>query len=343
MSVTAVSLKEQYAQMKAEQPKMRIRDIAKQLNVSEAQLLATGVGESVTKLVDEPKAILADIITLGKVMALTRNDDAVHERKGIYDNLEFQGPVGTFVNADIDLRLFMMHWASVYAVDENGRLSIQFFDKSGNALHKIYMTEDADVNAFHALVAKYKAENQTAELDVTAYPAPAAEQEDSAIDTAAFQAEWLALQDTHDFYGMLMKHKVTRTQALRLAPEGMSQQVGLDAARKIVNLAAERQVPIMVFVGNRGCIQIHTGEVKNLVDAGPWFNVIDPDFNLHLNETKIASSWLVTKPSSDGLIHSLEVFDANGEMIVQFFGKRKPGIPELEEWRTLLNDYKATL
>jgi putative heme degradation protein len=35
---------------------------------------------------------------------------------------------------------------------------------------------------------------------------------------------------------------------------------------KVVNVledASEKQVPIMVFVGNRGIIQIHTGEVKN--------------------------------------------------------------------------------
>ena len=94
--------------MKSENPKMRIREIAKQLQSSEVQLLATGVGENVTRLKDDPKAILGDIIKLGKVMALTRNDHAVHERKGVYDNLTFQGPVGTFVNEDIDLRLFMM-------------------------------------------------------------------------------------------------------------------------------------------------------------------------------------------------------------------------------------------
>ena len=66
-----------------------------------------------------------------------------------------------------------------------------------------------------------------------------------------------------------------------------------------------------------------------------WINVMDPDFNLHLKLTDITGCWVVDKPAEGG-VTSLEVFDAAGEMIVQFFGKRKPGIPEQQAWRDLL-------
>lgn len=95
----------------------------------------------------------------------------------------------------------------------------------------------------------------------------------------------------------------------------------------------------MVFTGSAGCIQIHTGEIKKLVQTGPWFNVLDPEFNMHLREDGIASVWLVKKPTTDGPVHSLEVFDQDGNIIVQFFGKRKPGIPESEDWRAVLNSF----
>lgn len=271
-------------------------------------------------------------------MALTRNEDVVHERKGIYDNVSFQGPVGLLVNPDIDLRLFMMHWKYGFAVTEGDRQSIQIFDKSGEATHKIYLTSESNVAAYEALVAKFKAADQAAEITVEAYPAAASELPDTDIDVAAFRQGWTELKDTHDFFGLTRQHKLTRTQALRLAPEGYVQQLSNEASRKALQLAAERKVPIMIFVGNRGCIQIHTGEVNNLLEAGPWYNVIDPLFNLHLKETAIVSSFIVKKPSTDGTITSLEIFDAAGELIVQFFGKRKPGIPELEEWRALVND-----
>ena len=51
------------------------------------------------------------------------------------------------------------------------------------------------------------------------------------------------------------------------------------------------QAAIMVFVGKRGCIQIPTGPMHSLRQAGPWFNVLDPGFNLHLRETAIDTAW----------------------------------------------------
>jgi len=94
----------------------------------------------------------------------------------------------------------------------------------------------------------------------------------------------------------------------------------------------------MIFVGSPGCIQIHTGPIKKLLQTGPWFNVLDPDFNMHLREDAIDTIWLVKKPTADGIVTSIEVFDADGVIIVQFFGKRKPGIPENETWRLMVNE-----
>ena len=92
----------------------------------------------------------------------------------------------------------------------------------------------------------------------------------------------------------------------------------------------------MVFVGNQGCIQIHTGPVVNLKRMGPWYNVLDPDFNLHLREDQIDTAWVVRKPTRDGVVTSLELFDKDGFCFAQLFGARKPGKPELQAWRDLL-------
>lgn len=332
------NLKEQYNSLKEANPKLRIRNAAEQLNVSEAQLVALNIGEGTTLLRPEFKEILKEIFHLGKVMGLTRNDSVVHERKGVYDNLSFEGPIGLAVNADIDLRMFMMHWKHAFAVSEADRKSIQIFDRSGEATHKIYLTSESNVAAYDTLVAKFTADNQHEVLAFEAYPPLAKELPDSEIDVNGFQQGWKDLKDTHEFFGLTRTHQLTRTQALRLAPKEFVQQVSNDTARKALQLASERQVPIMVFVGNRGCIQIHSGTVNTLMEAGPWYNVLDPMFNLHLNETAIASSFIVKKPSVDGIVTSLEIFDEKGEMIVQFFGARKPGVPELETWRALVID-----
>ncbi|WP_296146461.1 ChuX/HutX family heme-like substrate-binding protein [uncultured Flavobacterium sp.] len=342
MDTITNNLKSQWEKLKAESPNLRIRNAAEKLGVSEAELVATQVGETVTRLRPEFSAILSEIEKLEKVMALTRNEECVHERKGIYLNPDFSSPhAGLFVGEDIDLRIFLGHWAKVFAVAEKSehgdRKSLQFFGKDGLAIHKIYLTKDSNDAAFDELVAKYKSEDQSIDETTVEVPLNIDEKADADIDVAGFQAAWETLKDTHEFFGMLRKFGVTRTQALRLAPnENYAKKVDKDVIVKMLEGAAESKLPIMVFVGNRGNIQIHTGRVRKTMWHGDWFNIMDPDFNMHLDMSKIAQTWIVRKPTEDGEVTAIEVFNEMGEIIVQFFGKRKPGIPELKEWKDLV-------
>ncbi len=335
------TLAARWTELRAAEPNLRIRDAALKLGVSEAELLATRLGNGVVRLRGPWPEIIGAMGKAGEVMALTRNDSVVHERHGAYGELsvEGNGHVGLIVGEDIDLRIFFGPWAHGFAVSEDTkagpRSSLQFFDAAGRAVHKIYATEKTNISAFQAIAEIFRATEQSAELAITPAKPKTAPAPDSDIDTASLRAGWAALQDTHDFFPLLRKHKVAREQAFRLAGRDFAEPVSNDSARRMLEAAAASELPIMVFVGNPGMIQIHTGPVKRLMATGPWFNVLDPMFNLHLREDAIVSSWLVRKPSVDGTVTSLELFDKDGELIVSFFGKRKPGNPELVEWRAL--------
>lgn len=336
MTTPILDLKKQYADFKAENPKVRIRDAAKQLNVSEAELLATGVGETVVQLEGDFRDLLKEVPKLGYVMALTRNESVVHERKGEYKKVSFNGHVGLVLGEDIDLRLFLSNWKFGFAVHENDRKSLQFFAADGEALHKIYLTDKSDDAAYETLVDKYRAATQDGILAIEPKPAAAEVTPDADIDVAAFQTAWLNLKDTHEFFGMLREHKVSRLQAMKFAPEDYAQPTTMEAVKNVFAEVSKSGLPIMIFVGNRGCIQIHTGEVRKLVPMGPWFNVLDPQFNMHLREDQVASAWVVKKPTTEGIVTSLELYDADGNQIALIFGKRKPGIPEKTEWREVV-------
>ncbi|MCB2407325.1 hemin-degrading factor [Hymenobacter lucidus] len=335
----ALTLAERWAQFKLDNPKTRIRDAARLLGSSEAELLATAcTGQSdapVVRLTADFAALLKDVPTLGPVMALTRNDSVVHERKGEYQKVSVKGPMGLVLGEDIDLRLFMSHWHLGFAVNENGRRSLQFFAQDGEAVHKIYLTENSNDAAYDALVSRFRAPEQNPAVATQPLPAAAPETPNADIDVAGFQQAWRALTDTHDFFGLLREFGVSRTQALRLGPPELVQRLGNDAIVRGLEAAAAAELSIMLFVASRGCIQIHTGPVQRLVATGPWFNVLDPDFNLHLKLEDVAESWLVKKPTTEGLVHSIELYDAQGRNLLLFFGKRKPGIPEQEAWREL--------
>jgi putative hemin transport protein len=338
---TNVNLKARWGALKNETPGLRIRNAAQQLGVTEMELLATQIGETVTPLKSDFETLLKRFEEIGYAMSLTRNASIVHERKGIFSNFSWSPYAALFVGEDIDVRFFPTVWKYAFAVTEGedkARHSIQIFDKYGDAVYKLYIENKSNLEAFQQIISDF---DDTPNFSVSLESAPELPKvraiETIEVDRDAFKEEWINLKDTHDFFGMVKRHNLHRIEALHLAPsEHYAHQVENSSLRKALTLASESGQEIMVFVGNRGAIGIHTGPVKKIVDYGPWLNVLDPEFNLHIFEADIKESWVVRKPTEDGEVTSLECFDANGELIITLFGKRKPGIPELESWRKLV-------
>lgn len=345
-TLDSATIMNRWQELKAAGERLRARDAAAKIGVSEAALVAAQIGTTATRLTNEFKELFAELPALGEVMALTRNEACVHERKGEYLGAKFfeQGPMkmGLLANEDIDLRLFMSHWRHGFAIKEAAggegsfKRSLQFFDKAGTAIHKIHLMPESNPEAFDALVAKFQANDQSPELTTESYSAKAPDKPDDQIDWQGLRKDWEAMTDVHQFHGMLRNYGVGREQSFRNIGADYAYRVDNASSNTVLELARDGGFGIMVFVGNRGCIQIHTGEVHKIADHGPWHNVLDPKFNLHLNSEHIATSWVVKKPTADGIVSALEVFDKDGEIIVTFFGKRKPGQKELTEWRETL-------
>ena len=324
------------AALAAAEPRLYPRDIATRLGVTEAEIVALDEGALATRLRQDWTGLLGGVGALGEVMALTRNADAVHEKIGTYGALGGDGGIGLFLGEAIDLRLFLSQWAFAWALapaTPEGRRSLQFFGADGAAVHKIFSRPATDLAAWDALVAGFAAALPPPAI----VPAvvPGAVRADAEIDRDGLLAAWDGLRDTHHFFPLLRRFGVARTQAFRLAGPARARLVARGSLRAVLAGAAGAGTPIMVFVGNRGCIQIHTGPVQVLRAAGPWFNVLDPGFNLHLREGAIDTAWVVRKPTDDGVVTSLELFDAAGEAVATLFGKRKPGQPEDPAWRAL--------
>jgi putative hemin transport protein len=355
----AQALYTQFQQLRRER-KLRHRDAAAELGISECEAVATAIGQRApagsVRLAGPWPALFEQVPQLGPVMALTRNETTVHEKTGCFEDMSHDGQVGLALGKDIDLRIFYMRWAHAFAVSEETpqgmQRSLQFFDAQGGAIHKVFLREGSDLAAWLALVERNAHPDQTPGQAVEpASTAPAAARADApdpvdapdpldALDPSfvrAFQQAWLDMTDTHEFFPLLRKFKLARTQALRLAPTDFAFRVNEGAARLLLQEAARQGTSIMCFVGNPGMIQIHTGPVARVEVMGPWLNVLDPGFNLHLREDRIAAAWVVKKPTRDGVVTSLELFDAAGDAMAMFFGERKPGVPELRAWRSLID------
>ena len=330
----------------AEHRRAFMYDAAREFGVSELELLATNCGDTVTRLEADWAVFLEELHRCGKVMALTRNHWAVIEKKGYYKPVTINGPMGVVLDEGLDLRLFMRHWAHGYAVHypnaKRMNRSFHFFDADGTAVHKVYVGDEG-AEAFEELTRRYASADQSREQQVKPPAAAEAVLPDAEIDAEGLRKAWADLRDTHEFFGMLKRFNVGRTQAFRLVGAAFAEPLARDSYRTLFERAAENKTPIMVFVDSPGCIEIHSGPINKLIPMEGWFNIMDPGFNLHLREAGVHAVWRVRKPTTDGVVTSVELYDETGKEIAMLFGKRKPGIPELETWRDLAESLPCDL
>ncbi|MFP4603031.1 MAG: hemin-degrading factor [Halochromatium sp.] len=330
--------------LKPAQPGLRAREAAEQLGVSEAELLACHPQSR--RLSEDWGALIADLRAVGPVMALTRNHAVVIEKTGPIEEVSIypEHGMGQVVGEAIDLRLFLRHWQSGFALreptDSGTRESLQFFDGRGTAVHKIYRVKATDASAWEALIARHFWPQAPA-LQVAPAPPQSPQTPDDEIDIEALRMAWEAMRNTHDFFGLLRRFQVERRQALRLVGSDLARRVAPTCYRTLFERVREHAMPVMLFVGSPGCIQIHTGPIQRLKTVGPWYNILDPDFNLHLWMDGVAESWLVRKPTDQGVVTSLECYDDAGELLLQCFGKRKGAESESPQWRALLDEITA--
>jgi putative hemin transport protein len=328
----------------------RAKDAAESIGITEGQAVAVHAGAHDQALKATPLKgpwveILQAMELCGPVMALTRNESTVHEKTGVYRNISAQGHMGLALGEEIDLRIFFSRWHAGFYVFEPANdpknpasESLQFFDAHGVAVHKVFARPETDREAFRD-VANQFTDADKAYAFTPAVPKPAPKP-DADIDAAALAQGWSEMKDTHEFFGLIGKAGAERQQAFRLVEGRFTRKAELTIVRKLLDEASMDGTPIMVFVGSLGCIQIHTGPVKRIepmvTPTAQWINVLDTGFNLHLREDMVKSAWIVEKPTTEGLVTSVEVFDGKGELMAMFFGARKPGLPELQAWRDIV-------
>ncbi|MFC3183120.1 hemin-degrading factor [Cypionkella sinensis] len=321
---------DQIRALRAANPKARARDFAAMQGITEADLVAAYVGHGTTMIDAAPDALFPLIGNLGDVMALTRNESCVHERRGVYKDYHSGAHAAMVLGSEIDMRMFPSHWKFGFAVVETGedgpKRSLQVFDAAGDAVHKVHLKPESDVAAFDALVAALRLPEQPDHLTLVPR-APVEGPKGDPARVADLRAEWQAMTDTHQFLRLTHRLKFNRLGANRMVGAPYAAPVARDAMTQVLHAAADQKIPLMIFVGNAGCIQIHGGLIEKVVPMGPWINVMDPRFNLHLRADHIAEVWRVTKPTQRGDAISVEAFDADGGLILQIFGYRKDAPP----------------
>jgi putative hemin transport protein len=325
---------------KAQNSTLRDRDLAASLDISEAQLVSAEIGNGVKRISADPDLIMPLVRSLGEVMALTRNNSCVHERVGTFLTYHSGQHASMVTGPDIDTRIFAHHWSYGFAVetttDKGLRRSLQFFDAAGDAVQKIYVRESSNQDAWQPLVDALLLDDQNPTFDVIARAAvePAKGNADKRDELLA---KWAALTDSHQFNRIISRLGMNRLGAYHHASgEKWVRRLENTAVETCFNAISASRQNVTLFVGNRANIQIHWGRLETIKVMGPWLNVLDPMFNLHLRADHISETYVVVKPTKRGPAISIECFDAEGGLIFQCFGQRTDQ-DDLSQWAEILD------
>ncbi len=336
-------LRARWDEAQAQETRRRARDFARDLGVPEAALADALAEETGGVLRNDWEGLVKGLCKVGKVMALARNEAIVLENSGEYDEVSFfHGGVGQVLGRGIDLRVYTRNWHRAVHLDVMSRgqalKSIQIYDRAGQAIQKIYAKDYTDSDAFGELIASLS-DPSPEDLRLEPEPvvaAPRTREELSKEEIEKLCNGWDALQDTHDFFMLLREVGLGRLEALRAAGPGRAERVAYGSFERVLESAAGTGFKILMFVENPGIHQIHGGPIERIVRMDDWFNIMDPDFNLHLDTKLISEVWCVRKPTRQGIVTSLELYDGDGKTAGMLFSKKGRDEAETEAWREMV-------
>ncbi len=337
------SIRGRWRAIRGQRPESQPSEIASEIGVTEGELMAARIGDGVTRLRPDWQSLLSTLNRLGRVVSLTRNSAATMEKKGQYPEFQHFGIHSIFVGREIDLRISLGFWGEGFAVavptEGKPRLrSLQFFAKDGTSVHTALLEDSGSIDDFEAIAEEFVDRDQSARYALDLSVGERRTRPLFEIDRDELLQDWAALQSTQDFFGLVHKHRTSRHDAFALAAGRFTRQVAPSALRRLVSSATEQRIPLMTFVGNPACVQIHKGTFDTVMIDGGCLKATAPDTAVTFWEKKIQAAWVVRKPTQAGEVASLELFDSKGKDIASFFGLRAAGGKQEDRWHRALDE-----
>lgn len=272
----------------------------------------------------------------GTFTVRTTSGGVAIEQTGVIDEvfLRGEGAFASVVQDNMDLRFLLKRLArgevhpahtTIDIYNEAGALATSFHgaDKEGKAtIEEIAQRFGTD----HAEAQISNAGNRRAGLS------------DKDVDVEAVRADWKAMTNVHHFEALLAKHRVGRLQAFRLMNGDFTHELAAGAFPDLLKKLDATGEKVMVFVANRGFVQIFSGPAKAPKRVGHGWEIVHDQSKVFVPDSALNHLWLVNKPTAAGIISSLEIVsEAEDQALASIFGKHPHGDPQPASWLELLN------
>ena len=288
-------LKKKWISFQSDNKKIRIRDAANQLGVSEAELLSTEICQNTFFLsINNYNTFFQDILSLDKIMFLIRSNSVVHEKivrtKDIklINNYLFYNESNNSNLLKFDIKLFKYAFFQSKKHRKIDLKSFQIFNFKGDAILKIYLKGDDKIK-FNEIGLKYKC-NYNYELQSKSVVKSNNNNPKKHIDL---------------YFKDIVEKSKKREYFLKENP-----------LRRILASTSKSKELIQIYAIGLGTIQYHEDIVDKIIDYGPWINVIDEDFNLHVLEKKLTQFILTEYKNKSQLYYAIDFYDCDNKRVL---------------------------
>ncbi len=305
-------------QAQSKNPRMRPRDLAVSLGISEAEYVAAWLGDGTRCISCRPEDVFPSLAEVGPVMALTRNACAVHEMIGIYETFspyrstaECHGPG---IRAHLTSRKWTYGFAVVKQSDGKQQCSFQFFDEDGTAVQKIHTRPTTNMLAWNRI------EQQLA----------------LKTDPDEIRARLRSRNQAKPTQVISTKNLETLFDGCESNVE--YRRVSGAASEQMLNAVAAAGLPLVCKVSSSGCLQIYEGPVKKIVPMGPWINIMDDGFHMHLRLDQLLGTYVIRRTNGTQIRTSLEAWDTGGARAIYFSNQDDGSVETEQSWKAIIAD-----
>ena len=268
----------QWTELRQAEPHLRMRNAADKIGVSEAAMVWSGAGYEAVEELDNSRfsSLIGKLAKMGGWMYLVRNDHAVLEHD--LSCAEMSNGVGEIELSarGFSLQIETGRVGKIYLTHatKGPRRMIQIFDTSGVAIAKVVLK---DANRLKSLPDTFGDGLIPVGNEMPVFQEPAI---------------------------------VAKAKEKDLDPSLIG--VSSDSYVSIFETAVVNQTKVTLSVENAAARMSVSHLPKRLEVMGPWFNILDRGFNLHLMESGVESAY--RNQTSEGSIYRF--YDSEGNLIL---------------------------
>ena len=323
------------------QPTLGLKGWSRLLSCSEGELQASRLGQEAVQPLVDVFSLLYQLAGLGEVELSSFNESGWARWTGRFAPpdlcLDCPGYLGLEFRADslrLQLNLEQWYWGCAVENQPEGKAlerSLEFFNQAGERFIKIKATESTSQQGWVRLLERF------ARSDVLIQPLFAAlepaQMPSTPVEVASFNQDWRLMQSSSQIPRLLKRYQASYLGGLQVLGVKFAREVSLDALEQLLTLThqlpaspSKPQLEMRFFAA--GCMQVVSGTLQPpRLHAKDLCLAYDKGC-IHLDPQQLEEAWVVRKPEGERWVTSLEIFDVQGQRVVQLQEHKDSSAPE---------------